>query len=806
MKICYTLFSALILISLNLVAQNHNAGSIIGTVLIESTKKPLEFVNVVVFYQSDSTLVTGAVTDSKGKFEIENIHVGTYFIKYNLVGYEEKQSANFKIDPEHPEIDFSKTYLKEAALSVGDVTVTSQRMTFVNSIDRKVYNVQQDILSKTGSASDLLQNIPSVQVDIDGTVSLRGSENVLILLNGKPSPLMGKNRAEVLQQMPANSIERIEVITNPSAKYKPDGTSGIINIVMKKDVGTGLNGTASANVGNHKRYNANISLNYNPGTYNIYGSYSIRQDERNSFTTDRQTQFDSTLHLSGYHNEDGNTYARPLSHIVSLGLDYHLDAIDDFGLSGHYRHRGFTRTGALTEATMDANGLPTQTYDRLRYDPEYENEAGGNVYFQHDFDGENQKLRAEFNISQQPEQEDNHYTDVYRFPSTLSTYDNMRIYQNDNQKQVTLDYSDKLSEHSTFEAGYAGDFNKRDMNYLGTYIDPIQQQLVTDLTKTTHFTYDETIHALYATYENSIGSLTFLGGLRTEQSFINANLISSDSLITNNYFELYPTLHLSYKINSLLELQLNYSRRANRPEGDDLNPFPEYPDPHNLRAGNPRLLPEFIHSVEFGLQWQNDNITIVPSVFYRNKYNGFTRVTSILNDTTLLTTEENLASDQSTGFEFIFSGNIGNTFSANLGANVFYEQIDATNLGFSGTKSAISWSGNLNCNLNLATATMFQLNTNYRSLRLTPQGEFKPSFVMNLGVRQDFLEDKFSFVLTVSDILKTLKREINLNTPLLLENTITNRDTQIIYIGITYHFGAPAKKAKDKSLQYDNGL
>jgi hypothetical protein len=253
-------------------------------------------------------------------------------------------------------------------------------------------------------------------------------------------------------------------------------------------------------------------------------------------------------------------------------------------------------------------------------------------------------------------------------------------------------------------------------------------------------------------------------------------------------------------------LQLNYSRRANRPEGDDLNPFPEYQNPRNLRAGNPRLLPEFIHSMEFGLQWQYDNITVVPSVFYRNKYNGFTRVTSILNDTTLLTTEENLASDQSTGFELVFSGNIGNTFSANLGANVFYEQIDATNLGFSGTKSAVSWSGNLNCNLNLATATMFQLNTNYRSLRLTPQGEFKPSFVMNLGMRQDIFDDKFSFVLTVSDILKTLNREINLNTPLLLENTITNRDTQIIYIGLTYHFGKPAKKSKEKSLQYENGL
>jgi outer membrane receptor protein involved in Fe transport len=806
MKICLTLYSALVLIPLNLVAQNHVAGSITGTVLIESTKKPLEFVNVVVLNHLDSTLVTGAVTDNKGKFEIANVPVGTFFIRYSLLGYEEKQSVNFKIDNKQPEMDFGKIYLKETALSVGGVTVTSQRTTLINSIDRKVYNVQQDILSKTGSASDLLQNIPSVQVDIDGNVSLRGSENVLILLNGKPSPLMGTNRAEVLQQMPANSIERIEVITNPSAKYKPDGTSGIINIVLKKDVSTGLNGTISANAGNHDRYNANVSLNFNPGTYNIYGSYSFRQDERNSFTKDRQTQFDSTIHLSGYHNEDGSTYARPLSHIVSFGLDYHFDALDIFGLSGHYRHRGFTRTGTLTEATMDANALPTQTYDRLRYDPEYENEGGGNVYFQHDFGRKDHTLRAEFNISQQPEQEDNHYTNVYRFPTTLSSYDNMRIYQNETQKQLTIDYSDKLNEQSTFEAGYAGDFNNRDMNYLGTYIDPIQQQLLTDLNKTTHFSYDETIHALYATYENSVGSFTYLGGVRTEQSFINANLISRDSIITHNYFEFYPTLHLLYKISPLLELQLNYSRRANRPEGDDLNPFPEYQDPHNLRAGNPRLLPEFIHSVEFGIQYQTDILTIVPSVFYRNKYNGFTRVTSILNDTTLLTTEENLASDQSTGLELVFSGNVGNIFSANLGANVFYEQIDATNLGFSGTKSAVSWSSNLNCNLNLATATMFQLNTIYRSLRLTPQGEFKPSFVMNLGVRQDLFDDKFSLVMTFSDILKTLNREINLDTPLLLENTVTNRDTQIIYIGLTYHFGQPSKKEKAKSLQYDNGL
>jgi outer membrane receptor protein involved in Fe transport len=806
MKIWYNLFVLSFVLSFNLIAQNHNSGSITGTVLVESTKKPLEYVNVVVLNQSDSALVTGAITDNKGKYEIGNIPFGQYFIRYSLLGYEEQESAHIKIDGKQQEQNLGKIFLSEAAINVGAVTVTTQRMTLSNSIDRKVYNVQQDVLSKTGSASDLLQNIPSVQVDIDGTVSLRGSENVLILLNGKPSPLMGTNRAEVLQQMPANSIEKIEVITNPSAKFKPDGTSGIINIVMKKDVSTGWNGTVSANAGNHERYNANINLNYNPGTYNIFGSYSIRQDERNSFTTDRRKLYDSTGQFSNYHNEDGSSYARPLSHIIALGMDYRGDAANSFGLSGNYRHRGFTRTETSTKVTSDINNVTTEDYDRLRYDPEYENEMGGNAYYQHNFNGDDHKVRAEFNLSHQPELEDNHYTDLFRIPITPLQYDNMRISQTQDQKQFTVDYSNRLNEQSTFEAGYAGDYNSRDMNYSGSYYDTIPKQFVTDFEKTNHFIYDETIHAIYITYERTFGDWSILGGLRAEQSFIHANLASKDSVITNDYLRLYPTLHLSYKMSPLLELQLNYSRRANRPEGDDLNPFPEYQDPRNVRAGNPQLMPEFIHSIELGIQWQNDYLTVVPSVFYRNKYNGFTRVTKLINDTTLLTTQENLASDQSAGFEFVVSGNVGNTFSANLSTNAFYEQIDATNLGFNGNKSTVTWSGSLNCNLNLATATMIQMNSNYRSSRLTPQGEYKPSFVMNLGMRQDLFDDKFSLVLTISDVLKTLNRETMLDSPLLIQNTINNRDTQIIYFGFTYHFGAPAKKSKDKSLQYDNGI
>jgi outer membrane receptor protein involved in Fe transport len=806
MKVFRHSYMLIIIVSMNLIAQNHSSRSIVGTVLSESTKKPLEFVNVMVLNQSDSTLVTGAVTDNKGKYELINIPAGTHFIKYSMIGYAEKQIENVSMDSKQTEMDLGKIFLKEVTVNMTDVVITTQRTTLTNSIDRKVYNVQQDILSKTGSASELLQNIPSVQVDIDGTVSLRGSENVLILLNGKPSPLMGKSRAEVLQQMPASSIERIEVITNPSAKYKPDGTSGIINIVMKKDKGTGLNGTATLNAGNNDRYNASINLNYNPGTYNIFGSYSIRYDQRNSFTTDKESSLDTiTSQFSNHHNEEGRSYSRPLSHVFTLGLDYPLDGSNSFGISGNYRYRGFTRT-ETTKIADDTGGLPVNDYDHVRDDPEYEIEMGGSAYFQHNFDGEDHKLRAEFNISHQPELEDNRYTDIYRLPSPSTQYYNMRIFQGDDQKQLTIDYSNRLTENSTFEAGYAGDFNKRDMDFSSKKKDAFSNPFELDTIKTNHFIYNETIHALYATYENSFGPFGFLGGLRAEQSFINADLVSKDSVITNDYLKLYPTLHLSYKISPLMELQLNYSRRANRPEGDDLNPFPEYQSLTRVRAGNPRLLPEFIHSVEFGVQWQDDNLTIVPSVFYRNKYNGLTRVTRQHPDSTLWTTMENLASDESAGFEMVVSGNIGSTFSANLSANAFYEQIDASNLGFSGTKSTTTWSGNLNCNLNLMTATMIQMNSNYRSSRLTPQGEFKPSFVMNLGMRQDLFNDKLSLVVTVSDIWKTLKRETNLDTPWLVQNIVNSRDTRIIYLGITYHFGAPAKKSKDKALQYDNGL
>lgn len=804
----FNLYKSIFIFSLVIVgfnfAQNQKSNSIIGSVISESTKEPLEFVNVALISSKDSSIISGAATDGKGIFVIKNVNQGEYFINYSYISYMDKKSSKFTLTSKSKTLDLGTTSLEISDLNMDEVTIASNKIIMNNSIDRKTYNVSQDVMSKTGSVSDLLQNIPSVQVDIDGNVSLRGSNNVMILINGKPSALMGKNRAEVLQQMPASSIEKIEVITNPSAKYKPDGTSGMINIVMNKESSSGFNGNLAAYAGNNDRYSSNLNFNYNPGSLNLFGTFSIRKDNRIRSSFDSRIMRDSLANISSFYNSDYISKANPLSLGGNLGFEYTLDPSNSFGVSGSYYDRDQTKNDDTKYILKDNSKVVYEDYKRVRLDYEYENEKQIEAFWQHDFEDEDHNLRLEFKSSSGPETEDNHYTNIYYVPQhKQNEFDNTIIKQTDGETNVTLDYSKPLSENSTFETGYAGEFDRTDLDFFVEVFNPTLNKFVTDTKMTNHFIFNETIHALYATYSNVIGDLSYLAGLRAEESFIKSDLVIQDSVLNNDYFSLYPTLHLAYKLSKVSQLQLNYSRRANRPEGDDLNPFPEYRDPRNVRAGNPHLKPEFIHSVEFGWQWQNDYLNIIPSIFYRNKYNGFSSVTQAVNDTTLLTTMVNLVKAESAGFELVVTGNIGKYFSTNLSTNAYYEQIDASNLGFSSNKSTLTWSSKINCNLNLPSGTMIQLNSYFRSARLTPQGESKSNFVVNLGFRQDLLKDKLTTIFTISDIFKTKTEDRIFDTPWMYQTSSNTRDSQIIYFGLTYHFGSNDKKLKDKSLQYD---
>ena len=776
--------------------------SIAGIVQDRSSRQSIEFATVQLLNARDSSIIKTTVTDRKGKFVLDKIANGNYVLRYSFIGYE-KVIMPVTVNQKRENVGTVEIVVLSKDMS--EVTVTSRKSLLNTSIDRKVYNVTQDIMAQSGSASDILKNIPSVEVDIEGQVSLRGSTDVMILINGRPSPLMGKSRAEVLQQLPANSIERIEVITNPSARYKPDGTSGIINIVLKKNIKGGWNGSVVANAGNNDRYNGGVNLNYKPGKLNIFGNYNIRRDNRIRLNNINRQYLDSAGKTDSYYTESGQSPARPLSNIVTLGADYTLNEHNTAGISGNYHYRKQVKHDVVQKFYYDKNYLLTSHYNRLRYDPEFEKEKDATAYWQHNFPKEDHELRVEFNLSASDEVEDNHYTNVYYFPVQPSSFDNTLIQQGDHQQQLTIDYSNPLSEDSKLEAGYDGSFNQIDMNFYGEYYDTARRKFIKDIIKSNRFRYNESIHAGYATYQHSYNKFGYQAGLRLEQAYINGTLVTKDSAISNQYFKIYPTLHLSYKLKTG-ELQLNYSKRVHRPEGDDLNPFPEYQDPYNLRAGNPKLLPEIIHSIEFGYKWQNEKFSFVPSLYYRYKKNGFTTVITPLNDSVLLTTQQNLSNDKSTGLELIFSAKAGKFLSSNLSSNFFYNQIDASDLGYSNKKSIISMSINFNSTATVTKTTMVQVSCNYRSARLTPQGKVFGSFVLNAGMRQDLFKKKVSLTLTASDILNTLKQKTELNTPYLKQVAISKRDARIIYFGISYRFGKIIKKTGEEKLQFDNNL
>ena len=706
------------------------------------------------------------------------------------------------IDIKNKNLDIGTIYLRDTTITLEEILVTSQKSLFNNEIDKKVYNVSQDIMSKTGSASDLLQNVPSVQVDIDGVVTLRGSSNVLIMVNGKTSPLMGSNQSMVLQGIPANTIEKIEVITNPSAKYRPDGTSGIINIILKKNTDAGFNGTVNGNLGLNDRYNGGFHLNYNSGDFNIFGGYNIRKDNRKRINTDVRQQVDSASNIINY-NENFDANYRPLSHFVTLGIDYSPENINQFGISGNYFYNGFIRNDVSGSIYTNAFGNITENYDRNRYDKEFEKESDYNLYYEHRFLKENHKIRLEFTGSHAPELENNHYTNIYYYPDIPIQYDNTLINQTEDINQLTIEYSNPISESTNLETGYEGNFQKNDFDYYSEYYDTTQNKFIKNIKQTNRFIYNEDIHAVYATYEQNLGAFGLLEGLRAEQSTGRANLVTNDSSFTKKYFNLYPTLHIAYDLSDLTKLQVSYSRRVRRPESEDINPFPEYQDPRNIREGNPKLLPEYIHSLELSLNYQTDEYSILPGLFYRYTSNSFTRLTRLINETTSLTTEANLSYDQSAGFELICSADIKNLLTVNFNTDVFYNQIDASNLGYGNKKSIISWSGSGTLNLNITKTLMFQLNSNYLSARLTPQGEFHPRYVINIGARQEFLEGRLSLLLTVSDLFNSLKREIDINTSQLIENSVAARDSRIFYLGFSYNFGTKSRKPKDINLKYD---
>jgi len=794
------LFTALTVMLSGVEASAQNT-IVSGKALNKINNKPIEFASVLLRNKSDSAQFFVTATDSSGDFAFENISAGTWMLKCSFIGYDISDTS-FTVSAEQKKINVGNIKISSTATNLKEVVVSAEGQKLMDvSIDRKIYNVGQDIQASSGSASDVLKNIPSVEVDIDGNVSLRGSGNILFLVDGKPSPLLGRTPAEALQNLPASSIERIEVITNPSAKYKPDGTGGIINIVMKKNTKPGFNGSVTLNAGNSDRYNGNLLLSYKPGKLNVYGNFGIRQNTHVRKNTDDRDYLDSIGNVTSIYNEDNIARGKSFSQSAIFGLDYEIDSSNSISLSGNIFHFNVDRDNTSSRNLFDENNALTQNYEyfsNLKID---ETEMEGTLAWEHKFKKAEHTLALECVGVIQDEHEDRRNATSYFSPAAPSSSDNIFLDKKDNPVEIVLDYTNPISEDAVLEVGYAGTFLNIHIDNQLEYFDSLSNEFIKDNSKSYIFKYNDMVNAAYITWEQSIEDFGFLLGLRAEQANLEGNVVTIDSTFKNDYFSLYPSLHLLYGMENG-ELGLSYSRRVQRPDGDELNPFPEYDDPCNLQAGNPKLLPEYIHSVELGYDMRAEKFSFIPALYYRYTYNGFTEVTIPINDSVLLTTQQNLSSDQSAGLEMIFSGKVFKWMSGNLSSNIFYKQIDASNLGYSSNKSTFSFSTNLNANIKAGVRTMFQLSGNYRSEELTPQGKSFPNFTMNIGTKQDF-RNRFSVVITLNDVFKTQRYETKLDSPDMRQHTLRTRDSRIVFLGIKYRFGSATKKSKEEAVQFD---
>jgi outer membrane receptor protein involved in Fe transport len=686
-------------------------------------------------------------------------------------------------------------------LSKVEVTASSDQAQ-LNTIDRKVYSVGKDLQSVAGSAADVLQNIPSVQVDVDGNVSLRGDPGVQILIDGHTSGLMGTaSRADVLSQLPADSIERIEVITAPSARYKPDGTAGIINIVLKKKHPAGLSGNVRLTVGNDRRYGTALSAGYNPGRFSFSGLLNYRQDDRVRIFTDNRSYIDPSTGARATTQTYTREHVRPEFKIANIEAKFQATPFDSLRETLDYMDRSLHR---YSDEREDSEVGGTEgLYNRLRDDPENERDAESTTAYEHEFGRSDNTLSAEFRWEHYTEIENNHYTDIFSVPPGPPELDTTKIFTNEPSTEASLEYSNTLSDKTTVEAGFDRSEDISRQNHEGAVYDPATGQWENDPTITNDFDLDQVVTALYGTYRHAYGHLGAMLGLRLESAAVETEQVTSAINADQRYLRIYPTLHLKYDLSDTQQLQLNYSHRVHRPESEDLNPFPEYQDPYNLRAGNPYLRPEEAHSLEAGYQYKEDDTTYLATLYYKYSYDGFTTFSQFVNSTTLLTTEENLSKSQSGGLELAATAKPAAKLSVNASANLFYNEIDASNLGYSTSISTFAWAGKLSAQYSFSDRTLLQFNCNYTAKRLTPQGYRLPTFVANIGIKHELKNRKMTLVLTVSDLLDTLKDETRLDTPTLRDDAIRRRNSRILYVGVVYSFGG-SKKKKDDALQFDD--
>lgn len=811
-------------------AQNHQAqgnnangeklpalGVISGTVLDSISSVPIEYANIVLFKVKDSTLINGVVTDEKGKFRIEKIPYGKYFIRINFIGYKTQRIPGVILKPDKKEIKLGNIKIYPSSTNLKGVTIAADKDQMTYNLDKKVINVDKSLVTAGGTAIDIMQTIPAITVDVDNVVSLRGSSNVTILIDGRPSGLTS------LDQIPASMVERVEIVTNPSAKYDPDGMSGMINIVLKRKREPGYNGMISANAGTGDKYNSSINLNYRHRKINVFANYDNRFFSMKGYTSlfRNQTLNDTTTYLDQLQNfrRHGNF------HNFKLGGDLFLNEFNTLSFSGLYQIHSMNGSDITTYASLDSAFQKTNYYDRSNNSHDKETGYEYALDYKKTFVKKNQELTANLFYSSSTENsfEDisQHYYNLDLTPSGANPYlQNSSSVDLDRRFTGQTDFGGPIGARGRIETGYKATYKQNDVDYLLQNYDYTTVNWTKDTSSSNHFVYTSMIHAAYFIYSNnllvdSIKRFKYQLGGRVEEAYSISDQKTSQLVYKSDYLDFFPTAHVRFEFTETNALQLSYSRRVNRARIGQLNPFVNNTDPMNLSTGNPYLKPEYINSFELAHSCDIKKSSFTTTLFYRQIDNIISRIMTLQNNGTTFSTYKNMTNGISYGLEFIYAQEFYKWWKVNANFSYFKSKFNGSDVNNIQGSDDFSWNAKINNTMTILKNLDLQMSFNYTSPMITVssggshfmsgggQGEIKENYFADFGMKKEFLKGRIAVSLRMSDVFKTMKYDMVTYGENFTSSMKRRRQSRILFFGIVYKLNGGIKQKGRKKQDMD---
>lgn len=769
-------------------------GEIRGTVVDAESGQPVGSASVSVFSRADSSLVAGAIARADGSFRIEGLRPGSYSLRVSMMGYRPQAGTAIAITPAAARADAGTIRLARNAVALAGITATGERQAATIAPDRNAYTTRTVAPAAT-NASEVLEAVPSVEVDPDGRVSLRGNENVVVQINGRPSPMRGAQLAGYLKQLPANVLERVEVIPNPSARQDPEGMAGIINIVLKQNVDLGLSGGFTVGASTEDRYSVSGNLGYQQGPATIFASYGFLSDDRSEAGINDRTRLVSAAPFS-FTNQvisgsNGNS-----GHNLNTSLDYKLSPRNTLTTGLLVNIRNGTQESRSDYAELDANQQLLDAYQRLRDTNGESQMYDANLGFRRTLVPQRHELTGEVRLNRIHDLE---RTNLWRQAMGGGNVSDAEVDRTDAltwQLTGQLDYTRAFGQRGKLETGWKGWTRWLDRDFAVT-VDPLGSGSFVPSDLSNGLELDETVNAVYAVYSQGTGPWELQGGLRGEYATRDFTTANSGEHFPVDYASLFPSALVSYKLGEQDQLKVSYSRRIRRPGTQELNPFPVFFDLQNVFLGNPQLDPEYTDAVELGWQHSARLGSLQVSPFYRRTSNVIRFIVntadSVAGREVTSISFQNLDRGTSWGADVNGTVRLGQAFSGFAGVNVYKLVTEGGGGESSLSSDGVSWSGRVNGTFNLSPRTAVTAQYFYRGATPIERGKFFATGFANFSIRQKLYGEKASLTLRVSDPFDTQRFRVQAGDDNVIQLTERAFNARAAHLTFQYNFGRPPR-------------